>query len=152
MRRGRKGAGSQLGKRGARTSSPSSTSRGAAASKIDENVQRDIINHMSLRHPDIIQFKEVGRMAGQFAKPRSNPTEAIDGVTVLSYRDDIINSDTFDEKSCSLDPERLIRAYSQSGSTLNLLRGFAPGGYADLQRVTQWNLDFLRDNRQGDRY
>ncbi|KAL5232473.1 hypothetical protein ABZP36_031249 [Zizania latifolia] len=94
---------------------------------------------------------KVGRMAGQFAKPRSNPTETIDGVTLPSYRGDIINSDVFDEKSRVPDPERLIRAYSQSASTLNLLRGFANGGYADLQRVTQWNLDFLRDSTQGDR-
>ncbi|KAB8113724.1 hypothetical protein EE612_052825 [Oryza sativa] len=95
---------------------------------------------------------KVGRMAGQFAKPRSNPTETIDGVTLPSYRGDIINSDGFDEKSRAPDPERLIRAYSQSASTLNLLRGFAHGGYADLQRVTQWNLDFLRNSTQGDRY
>ncbi|KAL5225348.1 hypothetical protein ABZP36_011987 [Zizania latifolia] len=119
-------------------------------SKIDENVQREIINHMSLWRPNILQFKEVGRMAGQFAKPRSNPAETIDRVTVLSYRGDIINSNAFDEKSRSPDPERLIRAYSHSASTLSLLREFAHGGYADLQRVTQWNLDFLRDSRQGD--
>ena len=91
-------------------------------------------------------------MAGQFAKPRSNPTETRDGVTLPSYWGDIINGDAFDEKSRIPDPERLTQAYGQSASTLNLLRGFAHGGFADLQRVTQWNLDFLRHSTQGDRY
>ncbi|RCV43749.1 hypothetical protein SETIT_9G318300v2 [Setaria italica] len=97
---------------------------------------------------------KVGRLGGQFAKPRSNPTETRDGVTLplYTYRGDIINGDTFDEKSRVPDPERLIKAYNQSASTLNLLRGFTHGGFADLQRVTQWNLDFLRHSTQGDRY
>ncbi|XP_048534752.1 phospho-2-dehydro-3-deoxyheptonate aldolase 2, chloroplastic-like [Triticum urartu] len=95
---------------------------------------------------------KVGRMAGQFAKPRSNPIETRDGVTLPSYQGDIINHDDFDEKSRAPNPQRLIRAYSQSASTLNLLRAFAHGGYADLQRVTEWNLDFLRHSTQGDRY
>ena len=90
-------------------------------------------------------------MAGQFAKPRSNPIETRDGVTLPSYQGDIINHDDFDEKSRAPNPQRLIRAYSQSASTLNLLRAFAHGGYADLQRVTEWNLDFLRHSTQGDR-
>ena len=75
-------------------------------------------------------------MADQFAKPRSNPTETRDGVTLPSYRGDIINGDAVDEKSHVSDPEMLIQAYSQSASTLNLLRGFARGGFTDLQRVT----------------
>ncbi|KAM3403375.1 hypothetical protein ACQJBY_006861 [Aegilops geniculata] len=94
---------------------------------------------------------KVGRMAGQFAKPRSNPIETRDGVTLPSYQGDIINNDDFDEKSRAPNPQRLIRAYSQSASTLNLLRAFAHGGFADLQRVTEWNLDFLRHSTQGDR-
>ena len=94
---------------------------------------------------------QVGRMGGQFAKPRSNPTETRDGVTLPSYRGDIINDQAFDEESRVPDPDRLIRAYTQSASTLNLLRAFAHGGFADLQRVTQWNLDFLRHSTQGDR-
>lgn len=90
-------------------------------------------------------------MGGQFAKPRSSPTETRNGITLPSYRGDIINGDAFDEKSRVPDPERLIKAYGQSASTMNLLRGFAHGGFADLQRVTQWNLDFLRHSTQGDR-
>ncbi|CAL5013090.1 unnamed protein product [Urochloa decumbens] len=95
---------------------------------------------------------KVGRMAGQFAKPRSDGFEERDGVKLPSYRGDNINGDAFDEKSRSPDPHRLIRAYSQSAATLNLLRAFATGGYAAMQRVTQWNLDFTQNSEQGDRY
>ncbi|PPS00940.1 hypothetical protein GOBAR_AA19719 [Gossypium barbadense] len=94
----------------------------------------------------------VGRMAGQFAKPRYDPFEIKDGVKLPSYRGDNINGDAFDEKSRVPDPQRLIRAYLQSVGTLNLLRAFATGGYAAMQRVSQWNLDFVRNSEQGDRY
>ncbi|KAH7514296.1 hypothetical protein FEM48_Zijuj11G0073700 [Ziziphus jujuba var. spinosa] len=94
----------------------------------------------------------VGRMAGQFAKPRSQPFEVRDGVSLPSYRGDNINSDAFDEKSRTPDPQRLKRAYLQSVGTLNLLRAFATGGYAAMQRVSQWNLDFVKHSEQGDRY
>ncbi|KAI4369796.1 hypothetical protein MLD38_018200 [Melastoma candidum] len=95
---------------------------------------------------------KVGRMAGQFAKPRSDPFEEKDGVKLPSYRGDNINGDVFDEKSRVPDPERMIRAYCQSVATLNLLRAFATGGYAAMQRVTEWNLDFTEYSEQGDRY
>ncbi|KAM3283122.1 phospho-2-dehydro-3-deoxyheptonate aldolase 2, chloroplastic [Capsicum chacoense] len=95
---------------------------------------------------------KVGRMAGQFAKPRSDPFEEINGVKLPSYKGDNINGDTFDEKSRIPDPHRLIRAYMQSAATLNLLRAFATGGYAAMQRVTEWNLDFVENSEQGDRY
>ncbi|CAA3002935.1 phospho-2-dehydro-3-deoxyheptonate aldolase 2, chloroplastic, partial [Olea europaea subsp. europaea] len=95
---------------------------------------------------------KVGRMAGQFAKPRSDPFEEKDGIKLPSYKGDNINGDTFDEKSRIPDPHRMIRAYSQAASTLNLLRAFATGGYAAMQRVTQWNLDFVEHSEQGDRY
>jgi 3-deoxy-7-phosphoheptulonate synthase len=91
-------------------------------------------------------------MAGQFAKPRSDPFEIKDGVKLPSYRGDNINGDAFDEKSRTPDPQRLIRAYLQSVGTLNLLRAFATGGYAAMQRVSQWNLDFVVHSEQGDRY
>ncbi|KAK4366976.1 hypothetical protein RND71_014856 [Anisodus tanguticus] len=94
---------------------------------------------------------KVGRMAGQFAKPRSDPFEEINGVKLPSYKGDNINGDTFDEKSRIPDPHRLIRAYMQSAATLNLLRAFATGGYAAMQRVTEWNLDFVENSEQGDR-
>ncbi|CAN6479989.1 unnamed protein product [Victoria cruziana] len=95
---------------------------------------------------------KVGRMAGQFAKPRSEAFEEKDGVKLPSYRGDNVNGDAFDEKSRVPDPERMIRAYCQSAATLNLLRAFATGGYAAMQRVTQWNLDFTEHSEQGDRY
>jgi 3-deoxy-7-phosphoheptulonate synthase len=95
---------------------------------------------------------KVGRMAGQFAKPRSDAYEVKDGVKLPSYKGDNINGDAFDEKSRNPDPQRMIRAYCQSSATLNLLRAFATGGYAAMQRVTQWNLDFAERSEQGDRY
>ncbi|KAE9615230.1 hypothetical protein Lal_00048275 [Lupinus albus] len=95
---------------------------------------------------------KVGRMAGQFAKPRSDGFEEKDGVKLPSYRGDNINGDAFDEKSRIPDPQRMIRAYCQAAATLNLLRSFATGGYAAMQRVTQWNLDFTDHSEQGDRY
>ncbi|KAL3514195.1 hypothetical protein ACH5RR_026912 [Cinchona calisaya] len=95
---------------------------------------------------------KVGRMAGQFAKPRSEPFEEKDGVKLPSYRGDNVNGDAFDAKSRTPDPQRLIRAYCQSAATLNLLRAFATGGYAAMQRLTQWNLDFTEHSEQGDRY
>ncbi|KAJ4914201.1 hypothetical protein Rs2_08822 [Raphanus sativus] len=91
-------------------------------------------------------------MAGQFAKPRSDPFEEKDGVKLPSYRGDNINGDAFDEKSRIPDPHRMERAYTQSVATLNLLRAFATGGYAAMQRVSQWNLDFSQHSEQGDRY
>jgi len=91
-------------------------------------------------------------MAGQFAKPRSDAFEEKDGVKLPSYKGDNINGDTFDEKSRIPDPNRMIRAYTQSAATLNLLRAFATGGYAAIQRVTQWNLDFVEQSEQADRY
>ncbi|RAL39600.1 unnamed protein product [Cuscuta campestris] len=95
---------------------------------------------------------KVGRMAGQFAKPRSDPFEEKDGVKLPSYRGDNVNGDAFDEKSRVPDPDRMIKAYTQSVATLNLLRAFATGGYAAMQRVSQWNLDFTDHSEQGDRY
>ncbi len=95
---------------------------------------------------------KVGRMAGQFAKPRSADTETIDGVTLPSYRGDMINGIDFDEAQRVPDPERLMQGYNQSASTLNLLRAFAQGGYADLHQVHRWNLGFVADSPAAERY
>ncbi len=95
---------------------------------------------------------KVGRMAGQFAKPRSAPTEVVDGVELPSYRGDIINETVFDEAGRQPNPDRLVQAYNQSAATLNLLRAFAQGGFADLHKVHRWNLDFVRSSPQGARY
>jgi 3-deoxy-7-phosphoheptulonate synthase len=95
---------------------------------------------------------KVGRMAGQFAKPRSAPTEAIGGVELPSYRGDIVNGIEFEPAARAPDPERLVQAYNQSAATLNLLRAFAQGGFADLHKVHRWNLDFVADSPLGHRY
>ncbi|HKF60245.1 MAG TPA: 3-deoxy-7-phosphoheptulonate synthase class II [Dongiaceae bacterium] len=95
---------------------------------------------------------KVGRMAGQFAKPRSAPTETIEGVELPSYRGDNINGIEFTAAARTPDPERLVQAYNQSAATLNLLRAFAQGGFADLHRVHRWNLDFVADSPLGHRY
>jgi 3-deoxy-7-phosphoheptulonate synthase len=86
---------------------------------------------------------KVGRMAGQFAKPRSADMEEIGGVTLASYRGDIINDIAFEAAGRSPDPERMIKAYNQSAATLNLLRAFAQGGYANLHQVHAWTHDFM---------
>ena len=95
---------------------------------------------------------KVGRMAGQFAKPRSADMEKQGDVELPSYRGDIINGITFDETSRVPDPERMVLAYNQSAATLNLLRAFAQGGFADLHKVHRWTLEFVADSPQGERY
>jgi 3-deoxy-7-phosphoheptulonate synthase len=95
---------------------------------------------------------KVGRVAGQFAKPRSSDMETVEGVSLPSYRGDIINGPGFDEKSRIPDPARQEMAYRQSAATLNLLRAFAQGGYASLENVHRWMLGFVEDSPQGDRY
>ena len=95
---------------------------------------------------------KVGRLAGQFVKPRSEDTETIDGVTLPSYRGDMVNGIEFTAEARVPDPERLLQGYNQSASTLNLLRAFAQGGYADLNKVHQWNLGFVEDSALGERY
>lgn len=95
---------------------------------------------------------KVGRMAGQFAKPRSSGEETIDGVTLPAYRGDIVNGIGFDAASRVPDPERLMQAYHQATASLNLLRAFAQGGFADLHQVHQWNLDFIANSTLAAKY
>ncbi|HVY01113.1 MAG TPA: 3-deoxy-7-phosphoheptulonate synthase class II [Pseudorhodoplanes sp.] len=95
---------------------------------------------------------KVGRIAGQFAKPRSSPTEKRDGKELPSYRGDIVNDIEFTEAARTPDPRRQIEAYRQSAATLNLLRAFAQGGYANLASVHQWMLGFVKDSPQSKRY
>ena len=95
---------------------------------------------------------KVGRIAGQFAKPRSKPVESRGDEELPSYRGDIINGTTFDAASREPDPARQLEAYRQSAATLNLIRAFATGGFADLERVHQWNMDFVKESPRGSRY
>ena len=95
---------------------------------------------------------KVGRMAGQFAKPRSSDTETQGDVTLPSYRGDNINSLEFTEEAREPDPKRMISAYHQASATLNLLRAFASGGYANLNKVNKWNLGFVANSPLGEKY
>jgi 3-deoxy-7-phosphoheptulonate synthase len=95
---------------------------------------------------------KLGRIAGQFAKPRSADMETVGDVTLPSYRGDIINGPDFTAAARIPDPARMVTAYTQASSTLNLLRAFAQGGYADLHEVHRWNLDFVEESPQGDQY
>jgi 3-deoxy-7-phosphoheptulonate synthase len=95
---------------------------------------------------------KVGRIAGQFAKPRSSDEETIGGVTLPSYRGDIINDIAFTAAGRAPDPQRQVMAYRQAAATLNLLRAFATGGYANLENVHQWMLGFIKESPQSSRY
>ncbi|MDE3176355.1 MAG: 3-deoxy-7-phosphoheptulonate synthase class II [Pseudomonadota bacterium] len=95
---------------------------------------------------------KVGRLAGQFAKPRSSDTETVDGVTLPAYRGDIVNDIAFTAGARVPDPRRQLEAYRQSAATLNLLRAFATGGYANLENAHRWMLGFVEHSPQSDRY
>ena len=105
-----------------------------------------------LTYAGALPVAKVGRIAGQFAKPRSEDTETQNGVTLPSYRGDNINSIEFDAKGRVPDPDRLLQAYGQSAATLNLLRAFATGGYADVHNVHRWTLDFIAGSPTSERY
>jgi 3-deoxy-7-phosphoheptulonate synthase len=95
---------------------------------------------------------KVGRIAGQFAKPRSRNEESMDGLDLPSFRGHAVNDNIFDADSRRADPRRLLRAYNQSAATLNLIRAFTKGGYADLNQIHTWNQEFVAGSRQGQRY
>jgi len=95
---------------------------------------------------------KVGRIAGQFAKPRSSPVEVVDGVELPAFRGNIVNDIAFSREARLADPDRLLRAYHQSSATLHLLRSFTQGGFADMNHVHQWNNDFVASSAEGRRY
>jgi 3-deoxy-7-phosphoheptulonate synthase len=95
---------------------------------------------------------KMGRMAGQYGKPRSKPYEERDGVELPAYRGDNVNAEAFTSESRRPDPQRLIQGYNQAAATLNLLRSFSQGGYASIRRLWEWNLDFMRNDEYGARY
>ncbi len=106
---------------------------------------------MVLTYGAKVPVVKVGRMAGQFAKPRSSPTEVIDGKELPSYRGDIINGFEFDPEARVPDPRRMLQAYTQAAATLNLLRAFSTGGYADVHQVHAWTLGFTESD-EAERY
>ena len=95
---------------------------------------------------------KIGRFAGQYSKPRSSPTEVIDGIELPSYKGDMINDMAFTKEGRNPDPNRLLMAYDKSASTLNLLRAFASGGMADLNKIQEWNLEFVKGTDEVNRY
>lgn len=123
-----------------------------SASKIKNTfkilLQMSVIMTFSGKMPVV----KMGRMAGQFAKPRSSDTETIDGVELPSYRGDIINNLDFTSEARIPNPERMVQAYNQASSTLNLLRAFAQGGFADLHKIHKWTLDFVEESPLTKRY
>ena len=95
---------------------------------------------------------KMGRIAGQFAKPRSSPTETVEGAVVPAFRGHMVNDVAPTAEARVADPERLLRAYHQSASTMNLLRAFTKGGFADLAQVHIWNQEFVASSAEGQRY
>ncbi|UED83711.1 class II 3-deoxy-7-phosphoheptulonate synthase [Streptomyces profundus] len=105
-----------------------------------------------LTYAAAVPVVKIGRIAGQYSKPRSKPTETRDGVTLPTYRGDSVNGAEFTEEARVPDPRRLLRMYNSSAATLNLVRGFTTGGYAGLHQVHSWNQDFVRSSAAGQRY
>jgi 3-deoxy-7-phosphoheptulonate synthase len=123
-----------------------------SANKIRDTFRLVLQMAVVLTYAGSMPVVKVGRMAGQFAKPRSEDTETRDGKTLPSFRGDNINGFEFTEDARRHDPARMLKAYHQSAATLNLLRAFAWGGYADLHRVHGWNLNFVKDSPLSQRY
>ena len=122
------------------------------APKIKDTFQVLLQMSIVLTFAGRVPVTKVARMAGQYAKPRSSDMETINGVSLPSYRGDIINSFEFTEAARIPDPQRMIDAYHRSSATLNLLRAFAQGGFADLHQVNRWNMAFVENNPLKDRY
>lgn len=119
------------------------TFAGATADKIRDRVKTVLQMAVVLTYGASLPVIKVGRMAGQFAKPRSSDAETRDGVTLPAYRGDAVNDYSFTPEGRTPDPRRLLRAYHTASATLNLIRAFTQGGYADLRQVHEWNKGFL---------
>jgi 3-deoxy-7-phosphoheptulonate synthase len=128
------------------------TFAGATAESVRAKLQTVLQMAVVLTYGASIPIVKIGRMAGQFAKPRSQPTEIRDGVELPAYRGDAVNGLEFTVASRTPDPGRLLRAYHCAAVTLNLTRAFTTGGYADLHQVHSWNQDFVRESPSGQRY
>jgi 3-deoxy-7-phosphoheptulonate synthase len=128
------------------------TFAGATADAVRAKLQTILQMAVVLTYGASIPVVKIGRLAGQFAKPRSRATETRDGVELPAYRGDAINGFDFTKESRSHDPRRMLRAYHCSAVTLNLIRAFTKGGYADLHQAHAWNRDFVRTSPSGQRY
>ena len=125
---------------------------GATADSIRNRIKTILQMAAVLQYFSSLPVIKVGRMAGQFAKPRSNDNETRDGVTLPAYRGDAVNDLEFTEKSRTPNPQRLVKVYNTSSATLNLVRAFTQGGFADLRQVHTWNRGFAADARFSARY
>ena len=124
----------------------------ATADSIRNRIKTILQMAAVLQYYSSLPVVKVGRMAGQFAKPRSNDFETRGEVTLPAYRGDAVNDLEFTEGSRTPDPNRMVRVYNTSAATLNLVRAFTQGGFADLRQVHEWNKGFIRDSSVGDRY
>jgi 3-deoxy-7-phosphoheptulonate synthase len=125
---------------------------GVSADQIRNKLKTLLQMAVVLTYAASVPVVKIGRIAGQYSKPRSKSTETRDGVTLPVYRGDSVNGFAFTPESRRPDPERLKRMYNASASTLNLVRAFTTGGYADLRQVHAWNQDFVRNSPSGQRY
>ena len=128
------------------------TFAGATADAVRAKLQTLLQMAVVLTYGASVPIVKIGRLAGQFAKPRTRPTESRDGTELPVYRGDAINGIEFTAQARTPDPARLMRAYHCSAVTLNLCRAFATGGYADLHQVHAWNQDFVKQSPAGQRY
>ncbi len=125
---------------------------GATADSIRNRIKTILQMAAVLQYGASLPVIKVGRMAGQFAKPRSNDSETRNGVTLPAYRGDAVNDLEFNEKSRTPDPNRMVKVYNTSAATLNLVRAFTQGGFADIRHVHEWNKGFIKDSKIGPRY
>jgi 3-deoxy-7-phosphoheptulonate synthase len=128
------------------------TFAGATADAVRAKLQTILQMAVVLTYGASVPIVKIGRLAGQFAKPRSRPTEVREGVELPAYRGDAVNGFEFTAAARTPDPDRLLRAYHCAAVTLNLCRAFTTGGYADLSQVHAWNQDFVRQSPSGQRY
>jgi 3-deoxy-7-phosphoheptulonate synthase len=128
------------------------TFSGSTVDAVREKLETLLQMALVLTYAASVPVVKIGRMAGQFAKPRSRPTEFRDGVELPAYRGDAVNGFEFTPEARRPDPARLLRAYNSAAVTLNLCRAFAHGGYADLHQAHAWNQDFVAQSPAGRRY
>jgi 3-deoxy-7-phosphoheptulonate synthase len=124
----------------------------ATADSIRNRIKTILQMAAVLQYQSSLPVIKVGRMAGQFAKPRSNDTETRGDVTLPAYRGDAVNGLEFTAEARTPDPQRLVKVYNTSAATLNLVRAFTQGGFADLRRVHEWNKGFIKDSTFGEKY
>ena len=128
------------------------TFEGVTAENVRNKLRVLLSMAVVLTYAASVPVVKVGRLAGQYAKPRSSDTETRDGVTLPAYRGDAVNGFEFTAEARRHDPQRLVDVYHASSATLNLARAFTTGGYADLRQMHSWNTDFVRNSPVGDRY